>query len=412
MSFRRLRVLCCLAGGTMGLLYPFLPLLLLDNELDTVAIGTVFGAGALVALVAYPTWGLLADGPLGRERSMSLAALVAAVIGVVLIAGQGDPFVVGACVVLMPFGMASWEPVSDALVLQALGGEAARRYGRFRLWMSVGWAATALAGGVLYAVAGPSGILVPFVVGSLLIVVVTARPRHGRSWRRSGSPGASPRQPLLPELRRALAVAPVLVPLLVATFLEWIVNGASGGFTAILITDLGGGAVIIGLAAAIPAIIEVPLFPATGWMSERLGLRGLYVLGLLLAGAISLVIALVQEPVLIALVNGLGGVSYVLRYTAVVLIVGAVLPHALRATGQSMARFVGGGLAAIVAGPFAGVVYGSLGGPALFVICAWLLLLGAAIAWRGLRGPAFAPRAGAPPASGAGAPPASGASAA
>jgi MFS family permease len=395
MSFRRLRVLCGLTGGTMGLLYPFLPLLLLDNGLDVVAIGTVFGAGAVVALAAYPTWGLLADGPLGRELSMSLAALVAALVGIALILVQGDPFLVGVCAAILPFGMASWEPVADALVLQALGGEAARRYGRFRLWTSVGWAATALAGGVLYATGGPNAVLVPFVLGSLLLVVVTARPRHGRSWRRTGSAGATPRQPLLPELRRALAVAPVLVPLLVATFLEWIVNGASGGFTALLIADLGGGAVLIGVAAAIPAIIEVPLFPATGWMSERLGLRGLYVLGLLMAAAISLVIALVQEPVLITLVNGLGGVSYVLRYTAVVLIVGAVLPHALRATGQSMARFVGGGLAAIVAGPFAGVVYGSLGGAALFLICAALLLLAAAIAWRGLRGPAFAPRSGA-----------------
>ena len=65
-------------------------------------------------------------------------------------------------------------------------------------------------------------------------------------------------------------------------------------------------------------------------------------------------------------------------------------------TGQSMARFVGGGLAAIVAGPFAGIVYGSLGGAALFVMCAGLLALGAAIAWWGLRGPAFAPHRGAP----------------
>jgi hypothetical protein len=63
-----------------------------------------------------------------------------------------------------------------------------------------------------------------------------------------------------------------------------------------------------------------------------------------------------------------------------------------------MARFVGGGLAAIVAGPFAGLVYGSLGGAALFLLCAGLMTLAAAIAWWGLRGPAFAPRAGAPPA--------------
>lgn len=397
MSFHRLRVLCGLTGGTQGLLYPFLPLLLLDNGLDAVAIGTVLGAGALVALGALPTWGLLADGPLGRERSVSLAALVAALLGVALILAEGDPFLVGACVALLPLGMASWEPVADALVLQALGGEASRRYGRFRLWTSAGWAATALAGGMLYATAGPAAILVPFVVGSLLLAVVTARPRHGRSWRRAGSAAASPRRPLLPELRRALRVAPVLVPLLVATFLEWIASGASGGFTALLIDDLGGGAVLVGVASAIPALIEVPLFPTTGWMSERLGLRGLYVLGLLLGAGISLVMALAQDPVVISVVNGLGGVSYVMRYTAVVLIVGAVLPHALRATGQSMARFVGGGLAAIVAGPFAGVIYGYLGGPALFVVCAGLLLLASAIAWWGLRGPAFAPRSGTPP---------------
>ena len=378
----------------MGFLYPFLPLLLLDSGLDAVAIGTVFGAGALVALVAYPTWGLLADGPLGRERSMSAAALVAAGIGVVLVLAQGDPFLVGVCVALMPFGMASWEPVADALVLQALGGEAARRYGRFRLWTSVGWATTALAGGVLYAAGGPTAILVPFVVGSLLLVVVTIRPRQGRSWRRSGSAGAGPRQPLLPELRRALAVAPVLVPLLVATFLEWIVNGASGGFTPLLITDLGGGAVLIGVASAIPADRRGAPVPGDRLDERTAGAAWPVRPGLLLAGAISLVIALVKEPVLITLVNGLGGVSYVLRYTAVVLIVGAVLPHALRATGQSMARFVGGGLAAIVAGPFAGIVYGSLGGSALFLLCAGLMVLGAAIAWRGLRGPAFAPRSG------------------
>jgi PPP family 3-phenylpropionic acid transporter len=381
----------------MGFFYPFLPLLLLDSGLDAVAIGTVFGAGAVVALAAYPTWGLLADGPLGRERSMSLAALVAALLGIALLFAQGDPFLVGLCAVLLPFGMASWEPVADALVLQALGVDANRRYGRFRLWTSVGWAVTALAGGVLYATGGPTAILVPFVIGALLLVVVTFRPRQGRSWRRAAPGGGSQRQPLLPELRRALRVAPVLVPLLIATFLEWVVNGASGSFTPLLIRDVGGGAVLIGIAAAIPAIVEVPLFPATGWMSDRLGLRGLYVLGLLMAAAISLVIALVHDAVLITIVNGFGGVSYVLRYTGVVLIVGAVLPHALRATGQSMARFVGGGLAAIVAGPFAGAVYGSLGGSALFLMCAGLLALAAAIAWRGLRGPAFAPRAGAPP---------------
>lgn len=375
----------------MGFLYPFTALLLLDGGLDIVAIGTVLGAGAVVALIAYPTWGLLADGPLGRERSVSASALIAALLGILLLLVEGDPLLMGVVVALIPFGMAPWEPVADALVLQALGSDASRRYGRFRLWTSVGWAVTALVGGAMYAVAGPRSVVAAFVVGSALIVAVTVRPRNARSWRRAGGT-TSQRQPLVPELRRALTVAPVLVPLLVATFLEWLANGAVSSFTPLRILDIGGSAFLVGLTSALPAIVETPLFPATGWMTDRLGLRGLYVLGLLLSVGVTLVIALAQEPLLVTLANGLGGVSYVLRYTGVVLIVGAVLPHALRATGQSLTRFVGGGLAAIVAGPFAGTLYGNLGGTTLFLVCAALLSVGAAIAWRGLRGPAFAPR--------------------
>ncbi len=383
----------------MGFLYPFVALLLLDSGLDALAIGTVLGAGAVAALIGYPTWGLLADGPLGRERSVTLAALLAAALGAVLLVVEGDPLLMGVGVALLPFAMAPWEPVADALVLQALGSDASRRYGRFRLWTSVGWAVTALVGGVLYAVAGPPAVLVAFVAGALLLVVVTARPRHARSWRRPGN--LTERRPLLPELRRALAVAPVLVPLLVATFLEWVAGGAVGSFTPLRILDIGGGAIMVGLASAMPAIVEVPLFPTTGWLGERLGLRGLYVVGLVLSVGVVLIIAVAQEPLVITLANGLGGLSYVLRYTGTVLIVGAILPHALRATGQSLTRLVGGGLAAIIAGPFAGAVYGSLGGTALFVLCAALLSAGAVIAWRGLRGPAFAPHRGAtPPAEG------------
>jgi PPP family 3-phenylpropionic acid transporter len=389
-SFRRLRVLCCLTGGTQGFLYPFLVLLLLDSGLDSVAIGTTLGAAAFVALVSYPTWGLLADGPLGRERSVSLAALLAAMLGACLLVVEGDPLLTGLVIALLPFGMAPWEPVADALVLQALGADASRRYGRFRLWTSLGWAISALVGGVLYATVGPRTIVLAFVAGSLLLAAVTIRPRHGRSWRRAGS--TTQRQPLLPELRRVLIVAPVLIPLLVATFLEWLSTGAVSNFTPLRIVDIGGSAIMVGLASALPAIVEVPLFPATGWLSEWLGLRGLYVTGFVISVVVMLVIAVAQDPLLIAIANGLGGVSYVLRYTSVVLIVGAVLPPALRATGQSMTRLVGGGLAAIVAGPFAGTVYDILGGAALFLVCALLLSVGALVAWRGLRGPAFAPR--------------------
>jgi MFS family permease len=155
------------------------------------------------------------------------------------------------------------------------------------------------------------------------------------------------------------------------------------------ILDVGGGAIIIGLAAAAPAIVETPIFPSTGPMTARLGLRRFYVLGLLIAAACLVFVAVVSDPVLVALSRGVDGASYVLRYAGIVLIIGAVLPPTLRATGQSLAWFVGGGLSAVIAGPFAGAMYESLGGTALFATCALLVLGGAAVAWWALRAPSF-----------------------
>jgi MFS family permease len=393
-SFRRLRVLFFLSGGTLGFLWPFQALLMAESGMDVVAIGTVLGAGAVLALVAFPTWGLLADGPLGRERSVAAGGLVAAAIGLFLVAVHRDPFLLGLGMVLLPIGVAPWEPVVDAIALQALG-EGTRSYGRFRLWTSAGWAGASLLGGVIYATMGGGALLGAFTAASLAIAVAAGRPRPGRAGRRRGTvqPPTSGRPSLLSELRRALVVAPVLVPLLVAAFLEGLSVAAVGGFLPLRIIDVGGGAILVGVASALPAIVEVPLFPATGWMSDRLGLRGLYALGVLMSGAVMLFVAAAQEPLLVTLARGLDGVAYVLRYTGIVLIVGAVLPHSLRATGQSLTRLVGaGGLAAIVAGPFAGAIFGSLGSAALFVACALLMFGGALIAWRGLRGPAFGPR--------------------
>ena len=387
-SFRRLRTLFFLTGATMGTFYPFQVLLLIDGGLDAVGIGAVMGASALVALFAYPAWGLLADGPLGRERSVAVAGVLAAAIGAFLLVVYHDPLLLGLGIALLPLGIAPWEPITDAIALQALG-EGARAYGRFRLWTSVGWAATSLIGGVVYVLVGGGGLLLAFTAGSLVITAATARPRGGRSWRHV----AVHRQPLIPELRRALVVAPVLVPVLAAVFLEWLGNAAVSGFLPLRDhrcrgrrdphRHRGSGAGHRG-DTAIP--------------DHRLALGAarparVYVLGLVVSVGVMLFVAVVQEPVLVALSRGLEGASYVLRYAGIVLIVGAVLPHALRATGQSLARLVGGGLAAIVAvRSGAPSTRPSVALPCS-LSCAGLTGLGAVIAWRGLRGPAFGPGA-------------------
>ena len=383
MSFARIRMLFGAHGLASGFLLPFPVLLLTSKGMDAATIGLVLGAAAFVSMLSFPVWGLLADGSLGRERSVVLSGLLAALAGVCIILAGSDVTLMSICIVLAWVGMAAWSPITDAMALAALGDRSGA-YGRFRAWTSMGWAVSAIAGGFAYALVGPDLLLSLFVASSLGVAAFAYRPRPTRKGRHV----TAHRPRLLTELRSALATAPVLLPILLALFLETLGNNAANAMMPLRILDIGGGAIIVGFAAAAPAIVEVPLFPVTGPMIARLGLRRFYVLGLLIAAATLMFVSVVSDPGLVAISKGVDGVSYVLRYAGIVIIIGVILPPSLRATGQSLAWLVGAGLSAVIAGPLAGVMYGSLGS-GLFVACALLVLLGAAVAWWALRGPTF-----------------------
>jgi len=383
-SFARIRLLFGAHGFASGFLLPFPVLLLSSRGVDAATIGLVLGAAAFMTMLSFPIWGLLADGPLGRERSIVLSGLIAALAGVCILASGSNVAFLSLGLILAWVGMAAWSPITDAMALAALGDRSGA-YGRFRAWTSAAWAVSATTGGLVYMLVGPSALIMLYVVSSLALAVFAFRPRRVRAGRHA----TAHRSPLLRELRSALVAAPVLLPILLALFLETLGNNAANAMIPLRILDVGGGAVFIGLAAAAPAIVETPLFPATGPLIARLGLRRVYVLGLLISAATLLFVAIVSDPGLVALSRGVDGVSYVLRYAGIVVIIGAVLPPSLRATGQSMAWLVGGGISAVIAGPLAGAMYERLGGGALFATCAALVLAGATVAWWALRGPTF-----------------------
>ena len=384
MSFARIRLLFGAHGFASGFLLPFPVLLLSSRGVDAATIGLVLGAAAFMSMLSFPVWGLLADGPLGRERSVVLSGLIAAFAGMCILASGSNVLFLSTGLVLAWVGMAAWSPIIDAMALAALGDRSGA-YGRFRAWTSAGWATSATVGGLAYTLVSPDLMLVLYVAASLGVALFAFRPRRVRMGRHA----TAHRTPLLRDLRAALVTAPVLLPILLALFLETLGNNAANAMIPLRILDVGGGAIIIGIAAAAPAVVETPLFPATGPMIARLGLRRLYVLGLLISAATLMFVALVSDPGLVALSRGVDGISYVLRYAGIVVIIGAVLPPSLRATGQSMAWLVGGGISAVIAGPLAGAMYERLGGGVLFATCSLLVLSGAAVAWWALRGPTF-----------------------
>ena len=91
----------------------------------------------------------------------------------------------------------------------------------------------------------------------------------------------------------------------------------------------------MGVAAALPAIVEVPVFGASRSLVPRLGLRMLYVWGALVAALLTLLVAMAPEAWMVTALRTLDGTSYAMRYMAMVVIVAALLPRYLHAVGQS-----------------------------------------------------------------------------
>ncbi len=158
----------------------------------------------------------------------------------------------------------------------------------------------------------------------------------------------------------------MLLGFLVGLLVTSVGEHASWRFTGLRILDQGGGVLLVGLAAALPALIEIPVFAGSGRMAARIGLRWLFVSGAAVAAILMALVVVAPEPWMVTTLRTLDGASYALRYTAMVLIIGVLLPRHLFALGQTVAWFVYAGIAPIIGDAAGGIIYDELGAPALF----------------------------------------------
>jgi PPP family 3-phenylpropionic acid transporter len=385
---RRLSAIYAMQGIAFGLLMPFPVPLLSERGLGAAHIGLILSVAGVAALLAYPVWGAIADGWLGRVRTIAIASLTAAAGGVWILLAESDPVVLTMALSLAMVGAMAWGPLIDALTLGVLGDGSAG-YGRIRVWASVGWAASAMAGGWLWVQVGPEPVFFSFVVGSVLVAALVLLPT-GESSAAADARDAAPH----PSLRSwlPLLLAPVMVGFLIGLLLTSMGEHASWRFISLRILDQGGGVFLVGLAASLPALVEIPVFASSRRLTARLGLRAVFVSGAIVAAVLMALVAVAPEPWMITGLRTLEGASYALRYMAMVMIVGALLPRHLYAMGQSVAWFVYAGIAPIVADAAGGLIYDVLGAPALFAVVTVSFALGAAVVWLVLRGPEFGPQ--------------------
>ncbi|HET7420677.1 MAG TPA: MFS transporter [Candidatus Dormibacteraeota bacterium] len=343
-----------LLGVADGTLLPFIPLYLFQRGLDAVQIGAVLAVIAGVSLVAGLTWSYLSDRRLHAEHLVVLASGAACAVALTIALATGGTEVAIAIVALSlvraPFMLL------DPIALRRLMHSSRTDYARIRLRTSAGWTLSAVTSGTLFQGVGLR--LMPFVYAPLVAVF-----------------GLWVRHAIRPEGTTAVAAGPLqvrripwpLVGFMGACFLLGVSLAATQNFLTLRINFLGGGALLVGAAAAFQALTEIPTMASMHVLRRRFSNRALFALGCAVYIGLFVAWGLVSDALTAALLKLAAGVAFALTFVAAVMITEELAPSHLRATGQALMKSVLFGMAPIVGAFGGGLVYGTFGSRTMFI---------------------------------------------
>ena len=249
--------------GVLGVLIPFLGLYLSSEGYPPLAIGQLIAVLMATRILTPGLWAWLADVTGRRTAIMRFAAVMAPVCFTgVAAAGSFSSMALALAV----FGCA-WGgilPQFEANTLDHLGREP-QRYGKMRLWGSLGFIATVLAGGWAFAADRISlvpGVTLALLTATAVATVLTPPARERRAHATGGGLWAVLK-------RREVAGLLAACLLLQASF------GAYYVFFTIYLTNLGYSSETAGLMWAWAVAAEIAVFAYTPRLLGRWSPHGL-----------------------------------------------------------------------------------------------------------------------------------------
>ena len=350
--------------GILGVMVPYWTPYLAHRGFTAVQIG-LLSAVSLVARIAAPyVWGALAD---RRGASMPLVRTAAVLTPLIFTAvlWPGDFLWMAVVMSLYGFFWNACLPQFEANTLRHLG-TASARYGRLRLWGSVGFILTTLAGGVLLERFGlaplPFMLLAAMVATALCGLIVPEASHH----RVGGGSAAS-------DARRGpLAVGAFLL----VCHLMQASHGPFYTFFSIYLDDVGYSRTVTGWYWSAGVVAEIAVFLWLGRALPRLGAVRLLRWSLLIAAARWVVTGFwVDNPLLLLLAQLGHGATFGAFHASAMVLIHALFTDSARGRGQALYSSVGFGAGGALGGLYSGYLWDSAGPGFTFGVAVLLALL-------------------------------------
>ena len=357
----------------IGFFNPYLPLWLKHLGLPIVVISLLASVQSFTRVFAPYAWGALSDHSGERVRLLRFSATVALIASAGLWVA-GGPWWIGLVLLVLFTHTSSMMSLTEAAMAHLVAGDWGR-YGRVRLWGSVGFMVTVFSAGAWFEQFGMGHF--PGWAAVTLAGVLAC------TWwlpdvREKPHPTHARREPIAPVLRQ-----PVVRWFFASLLVHVMAHFAIYGFLTLYLDARGYSKAMIGLLWAVSVLVEIAWFFSQGRLLRAMTMtRWLWVCGaatvirmVLTGGAADWLPALFIAQLLHAL-------GFATHHTACIAMVTQHFPGRLRGRGQALFTVIGygfGGTIGVVAG---GAVVSRFGFEVMYGVAALLALAGTACAWR------------------------------
>jgi PPP family 3-phenylpropionic acid transporter len=361
----------------IGFFNPYLPLWLKELGLGLVAISVLTSVQSATRLFAPYAWGWLSDRTGERVKLLRYGATAALVcsLGLWLKPGFGALLLV---LLLLFMHTSSMMPMSEAAMAHLVsqgGAFDARRYGRVRLWGSLGFLVTVLAAGNWFELHGMRDF--PAWAAATL-AAVTLSVWWMPDLKESTHLGAAPTQGVWPLLRQ-----PPVAWLFASIFFHVLSHIAIYTFFSLYLDSLGYSKAMIGLSWAVSVVLEIAWFLSQARWLPLMSLTAWLVLASALAVLrLGLTAGWAGVLVLLLLAQALHAITFATHHTVCVALISHHFPGRLRGRGQALYTVIGYGLSGILGGLGGGVLSARMGLSSVFWAASGFAAIGFACAWR------------------------------
>ncbi len=370
--------------ASIGLFNPYAPLWFQSLGFSTFAIGVIASLQAWTRVVVPYGWSWLGDHwqhGARRDTLLRVATGLALLIALGLLWARGLTTVT-LIVVLLFMANGAIVPLAEAALAQRLAtaqGLDVGRYGRVRVWGSIGFIVSVSAFGVILQATG-IGALPVFTV--LVFAALAAA-----AWRLPGQGASTAAAQTVPSggvwavLRR-----PAVAWFFGGVFLTVLAHTSLYVFLSLYLVGLGYGKTAVGALWAVAVVGEIVFFWTQGhWFSRWSAQTWLVIAAAVCIVRFGAMAAFGAFTLVLIAAQSLHAVTFAAQHAACIALIDRHFAGALRGRGQALYTTLGYGVSGVLGGLAGGAVSERWGLPAVFAAASLVSVAAFGCCWRALR---------------------------